>query len=82
MKRHPMLHKRLFDLSVWGERDTQLRWRKHRWLCLEPMCAVGSFVEQDPEVALPVRLLTTPALRWALTINHHSRLSAQPRVRT
>ena len=43
----------------------RLRWRKRRWLCPEPMCAVDSFVEQDPAVALPGRLLTIRAIRWA-----------------
>jgi len=47
-------------------RPVRLRWRKHRWVCPEPTCLVGSFVEQDPAIALPGRLLTIRAIRWAI----------------
>lgn len=55
----------LVDAPSFG-RPVRLRWRKHRWICPEPMCLVGSFVEQDGAVALPGRLLTTRAIRWAI----------------
>ena len=55
----------LVDAPSFG-RPVRLRWRKHRWICPEPMRAVGSFVEQDHAIALPGRLLTTRAIRWAI----------------
>lgn len=55
----------LVDAPCFG-RPVRLRWRKHRWICPEPTCLVGSFVEQDPSVALPGRKLTTRAIRWAI----------------
>lgn len=53
------------DAPCFG-RPVRLRWRKHRWVCPEPTCLVGSFVEQDPAVALPGRKLATRAIRWAI----------------
>ena len=44
----------------------RLWWRKQRWLCPDPMCAVTSFMEQDPGVAPRRALLTTRATRWAI----------------
>ena len=54
----------LVDLPAFG-RPVRLRWRKRRWTCPDPGCALGSFIEQDPAVG-PVRaLLTSRAARWA-----------------
>ena len=56
----------LVDLPAFG-RPVRLRWRKRRWTCPNPDCAVGSFVEQDRGIA-PVRaLLTSRAARWVTT---------------
>jgi transposase len=43
-----------------------LVWRKRRWICPEPLCQVGSCVEQDLDVAAPRAKLTTRACRWAI----------------
>ena len=54
----------LVDLPAFG-RPVRLRWRKRRWECPHVGCSVGSFVEQNPQIA-PVRgLLTSRAGRWA-----------------
>ena len=54
----------LVDLAAFG-RPVRLRWRKRRWTCPSPECAVSSFIEQDAGTA-PVRgLLTSRAARWA-----------------
>jgi len=54
----------LVDLAAFG-RPVRLRWRKRRWTCPSPECAVSSFIEQDAGIA-PVRgLLTSRAARWA-----------------
>lgn len=53
----------LVDLPAFG-RPVRLRWRKRRWTCPNPDCAVRSFVEQDSGIG-PVRaLLTSRAARW------------------
>lgn len=49
-----------FTASVW------LSWRKRRWRCLDPDCAVTSFAEQSPQVAAARALLTARATRWAI----------------
>ena len=41
-------------------------WRKRRWLCPDPGCPVGSFVEQDERVAAPRSRLTARACWWAI----------------
>jgi transposase len=56
---------RLVDAPAFG-RPVRIIWRKRRWLCREPVCEVGSFVEQDEAVAAPRALLTTRACRWAI----------------
>lgn len=55
----------LVDAPAFG-RPVRIVWRKRRWLCREPACEVGSFVEQDEQVAAPRGLLTTRACRWAI----------------
>ena len=52
--------------APWAGRPVRIRWRKRRWICLEGVCAVVSFVEQDPEVCAPRGLLSTRAIRWAI----------------
>ena len=54
----------LVDLRVFG-RPVRLWWRKRRWMCADPSCGVGSFVEQDSSVAPARGLLTSRAGRWA-----------------
>ena len=53
----------LVDLPAFG-RPVQLRWRKRRWTCPNPECAVASFVEQDPTIGPARALLTSRAARW------------------
>ncbi|WP_420612458.1 ISL3 family transposase [Candidatus Spongiisocius sp.] len=53
----------LVDLPAFG-RPVRLRWRKRRWACPNPGCAVGSFVEQDPGIGPERALLTSRAARW------------------
>ena len=52
--------------APWAGRPVRIRWRKRRWICLESVCAVTTFVEQDPEVCAPRGLLSTRAIRWAI----------------
>lgn len=62
---HGRVDVRLVDAPAFG-RPVRLIWRKRRWVCPEPACEVGSFVEQDEAVATPRALLTTRACRWAI----------------
>ena len=55
----------LVDAPAMG-RPVRLRWRKRRWVCPDPGCPVGTFVEQDERVAAPRSSLTTRACRWAI----------------
>ena len=55
----------LVDAPAFG-RPVRLVWRKRRWLCPEPACDVGSFVEQDERVASARALLTARACWWAI----------------
>ena len=41
-----------------------LGWRKRRWTCPNPECALRSFVEQDPTIGPQRALLTSGAARW------------------
>ena len=52
--------------APWAGRPVRVRWRKRRWICHEDVCAVVSFVEQDPEVCAPRGLLSTRAIRWSI----------------
>ena len=54
----------LVDLPSFG-RPARLSWRKRRWQCPNQSCEVGSFTEQNPEIAPERALLTTRAARWA-----------------
>ena len=53
----------LVDLPAFG-RPVRLRWRKRRWTCPNPDCALRSFVEQDPGIGAVRALLTSRAARW------------------
>ena len=33
--------------APWAGRPVRIRWRKRRWICLEDVCAVVSFAEQE-----------------------------------
>ncbi len=55
----------LVDIGCFGQPVT-LRWRKRTWTCPEPLCGVGTFTEQNPQVAPPRGLLTTRARGWAI----------------
>ena len=52
--------------APWAGRPVRIRWRKRRWICLERVCAVTTFAEQNPEVCAPRGLLSTRAIRWAI----------------
>ena len=56
---------RLVDAPAMG-RPVRIVWRKRRWVCPEPTCPVGSFVEQDERIAAPRAKLTVRACRWAI----------------
>jgi transposase len=56
---------RLVDAPSAG-RPVTVVWRKRRWVCPEPACPTGSFVEQDEKLARPRALLTARACRWAI----------------
>jgi transposase len=62
---HGRVDVRLVDAPAFG-RPVRLIWRKRRWVCPEPACAVGSFMEQDERIASPRVVLTTRACRWAI----------------
>ncbi|WP_245627365.1 helix-turn-helix domain-containing protein [Kribbia dieselivorans] len=62
---HGRVDVRLVDAPAFG-RPVWIIWRKRRWICLEPVCDMGSFVEQDEAVVPPRALLTTRACRWAI----------------
>ena len=47
-------------------RPARIRWRKRTWSCPEPTCPVGTFTEQDEQVARPRALLTVRACWWAI----------------
>jgi transposase len=55
----------LVDAPAMG-RPVRIRWRKRRWVCPDPGCPVGTFVEQDERIATPRASLTTRACRWAI----------------
>jgi transposase len=55
----------LVDIPCFG-RPVRLRWRKRTWACPDRGCPVGTFTEQDEQVAAPRALLTARACRWAI----------------
>ena len=56
---------RLVDAPAMG-RPVRIVWHKRRWVCPDPACPVGSFVEQDETIAAPRAMLTVRACRWAI----------------
>ncbi len=62
---HGRVEVRLVDAPAMG-RPVRIRWRKRRWVCPDPGCPVGSFVEQHERVVAPRAVLTTRACRWAI----------------
>jgi transposase len=62
---HGRVEVRLVDAPAMG-RPVRIRWRKRRWVCPDPGCPVGSFVEQDEQIAGPRAKLTVRACRWAI----------------
>jgi transposase len=55
----------LIDTPCFARR-VRIRWLKRTWSCPEPVCPVGTFTEQDEQVARPRALLTVRACRWAI----------------
>jgi transposase len=55
----------LIDAPCFG-RPVRLRWHKRTWTCPDPGCPMGTFTEQDEQVAAPRALLTARACRWAI----------------
>ena len=62
---HGRVNVRLVDAPAFG-RPVRIVWRKRRWVCPEPACAVSSFLEQDEQIAAPRGSLTVRACRWAI----------------
>ena len=54
---------RLVDLPCLG-RSTVLPWRKRRWLCPTPGCALGSFTEDVPTIGAARLALADRAGPW------------------
>ena len=54
----------LADLPAFG-RPVRLRWRERRWRCPDRECAVRTFTDQEPAVALPRARITSRAARRA-----------------
>ncbi len=52
------------DLPVFGS-PMRLTWRKHRMRCVDPACAMKSWVLRDHRIAAKSCLLTTRAAKWA-----------------
>ena len=48
------------------DRPVRMIWRKRTWRCVELACSVGSFTEQDENVAKRRGLLTRRACWWAI----------------
>ncbi|MGH9078360.1 MAG: ISL3 family transposase [Acidimicrobiales bacterium] len=53
----------LVDLPVFG-RPARLVWRKHRWVCVDVSCPVGSWTGEDPRIGAPRLAMTDRAGRW------------------
>ena len=62
---HGRVVARLVDAPAMG-RPVRIRWRKRRWVCPDPDCAVGTLVEQDENIAAPRSSVTRRACRWAI----------------
>ncbi len=62
---HGRVEVALVDAPAMG-RPVRIVWRKRRWLCPDPGCPVGSFVEQDERISAPRAKLTRRACWWAI----------------
>jgi transposase len=54
----------LADLPCFG-RPVRLMWRKVRWECPDPNCALTTWTWADPHIAAPRQAITDRAARWA-----------------
>lgn len=54
----------LVDTPAFGQ-PVRLLWRKRTWSCPESGCPVGTFIEQDEQLARPRAPLTRRACWWA-----------------
>ena len=67
----------LVDLPVFG-RPARLVWSKRRWVCPNPVCAVGVWTERDPQIASTRCALMTRAARWVtMQVGRHGRSVAE-----
>src|SRR3984957_7752214 len=62
VKERPVVH--YVDLPVYGT-PMSLAWKKHRMRCVDPRCAMKSWVLSDHRIAAKNCLLTTRAAKWA-----------------
>jgi len=63
----------LVDLPCFG-RPARLAWRKRRWSCRAPACAVGSWTEEMPAIGAPRLVMTDRAGRWVtMQVGRHGR---------
>ena len=53
----------LADLPCFG-RQVRLMWRKVRWTCPDPSCALTTWTWADPRIAAPRQAITDRAARW------------------
>ena len=76
--RHGIRQVELVDLPAFG-RPTRLVWRRQRWRC----AACGRcWCDDDPEIALARRALTTRADRWStLHVGRNGRAAGSPNRR-
>lgn len=54
----------LFDVPRFG-RPARLAWRKHRLVCGEASCPMGSWTHTDERITAPKTMMTARAARWA-----------------
>jgi transposase len=62
VKERPVVH--YVDLPVYGT-PMSLAWKKYRMRCVDPACAIGTWVLEDHRIAAKNCLLTTRAAKWA-----------------
>ena len=62
VKERPVVH--YVDLPVYGT-AMSLAWKKHRMRCVDPACAMKTWVLEDHRIAAKNCLLTTRAAKWA-----------------
>ena len=72
---------KLVDLPCFG-RAVRLVWRKRRWSCPNPACAIGSSTEDVPAIAVPRLVMTDRAGRWVTEqVGRHGRTVNEVGVR-